>query len=543
MSKSTLLSKPKSKSKSKSNSKSKSKSKSKSITRRKTNLSNKSIKSRRKILTVSAVNSKSTVGKSTVWKKQINSSERKGIGIETEKYLESLTKFRPQLDVKFYSSPGKTSELNKIKLDVQPFQVDNLNELREKIFSIQSCQEIYKYLTTARHKKTVLILDGFTRGVSNLINEKYPQLHKISNAYVKLWEIYETFKWLIPKKSTTRRVNIFHMAEAPGQWINTTNHYFYQHIPKHIKYNWYANTLNPKHPRMKGIINALPDNYGFIKQNPQKWLYGADGSGDITVPANVAWFNNYLLNKLPSGLDDNNNLDIITGDAGTSHTETNIELLQRIDVSQSIVVACTARQGSNCVIKHFSPYLKSKSTTKMADGFFISFMYLYHLLFSEFHMFKPLASSPGSGEFYVVARGFHGITPTQRELLLEYLTHFALNKPMFRQNDIPSEFVKRVSTFITELHQIVMMNDEMSCKLIDYCYGPGSNNKTDDCNFVDEPHKFTDAKNQDLEAYIDRYHIARIDKLRKHHTYHHTHTHPHTHKHKHNNHHRHHNKT
>ena len=440
----------------------------------------------------------------------VKTHKHENANFEAKKYLSSLTKLRPPLDAKFLSKKTATSGVNNIKLDIEPYQFEELDELRTKLFNIPLC-EAYKYLNKTRHKNMVPILDGFTRGVSNLINDKYPQLYKISNAYVKLWEIYETFDWLLskPKSSTpTPQINFFHMAEAPGQWINTTNHYFNQHMPENMRYNWFANTLNIKHPRMKGIINALHDNYGFIKQHPKKWIYGADGSGDITLAENVAWFNDFLLREIPD------NLDIITGDAGTSQSETDIELLQRIDISQSIVVACVARPGSSCIIKHFLPYLKHKSTTKMADGFFYSFMYLYHILFAEFHMFKPLASSPGSGEFYVVASGFHGITQQQRKLLLDYQASFTINKPMFDKKDMSAVFIKKVSQFIIELQENVILNGKIKCELIDYCYGPSAQTKTDECKFSPDTQKFFAEKDLDLEAYIDKYRIARIDKLK-----------------------------
>lgn len=436
--------------------------------------------------------------------------------IAAEKYLSSLTKLRQPLDAKFLSAKQATVSINNIKLDLEPYQIAELKGLRDKLFNIPLCEPAYKYLNKTRHKNMVDILDGLTRGVSNLMNEKYPQLYKISNAYVKLWEIYETFDWLLSKRKShstkSNQVNFFHMAEAPGQWINTTNHYFNQHMSPRVRYNWFANTLNPKHPRMKGIINALPDNYGFIKQHPKKWLYGADGSGDITLAENVEWFNNFLHQKIPD------TLDIITGDAGTSHTETDIELLQRIDISQSIVVACVGRPSSSCIIKHFLPYLKSKSITKMADGYFYSFMYLYHLLFAEFHMFKPLSSSPGSGEFYVVARGFHGITPQQRQLLLDYQANFSINKPMFAKQDMPESFITKVNQFIIELQNRVILNGKISCELIDYCYGSASHNKSDECKFSQNTQKFFADKDKDVEAYIDKYRIARIDKLKKRYT-------------------------
>ena len=54
--------------------------------------------------------------------------------------------------------------------------------------------------------------------------------------------------------------------------------------------------MNHKHPTNikkfgKGIFG---DHYGFIKKYPEKWLYGADQTGDITKPRNIKWFRNYF---------------------------------------------------------------------------------------------------------------------------------------------------------------------------------------------------------------------------------------------------------
>jgi hypothetical protein len=463
--------------------------------------------------------------KSNLFKSNPKSLHQPGKIPDINKYLHNLTKLIPQLDAKFMSTKSDVNNIHKIKNDVQPYKYLETQETTRHISKITNCNAIKWLDKQTKNQEIVDVIDGFARGVSNIINSKYHQQYKVSNAYVKLWEIYETFDWLIPKNS--KEVNFFHMAEAPGQWINTTNHYFYQHIPRHIKYNWFANSLNPSHPRIKGIINALPDTYGFIKNNRAKWLYGADDSGDITVPENVAWFNEFLTKEIPG------KLDVITGDAGTNPLEVDLELLQRIDIAQAIVVACTARPGSNCVIKQFLPFMSLKPESEMADGFFMSFMYLYHILFTEFHMFKPLSSSPGSGEFYVVARGFHGITDAQRQLLLDYLGQFSVNKPMFAKADIPSVFSDKACRFINDLQNVNILNKSATCQIVNCFIKPSqiissgksakkstqklSHQKKNEsvklnCDYLTNPSLFMAAKTKDLERYLDKYRIARLDK-------------------------------
>jgi len=427
-------------------------------------------------------------------------------------YLSSLTKIVPNLDAKFMSNKTAVANLDKIKLNIGPYTYPEVEKTTKILDNVSKCDGLADIEKESKNQQLVDIVDGFARSVSAILNTKYPQQYKVSNAYVKLWEIYETFDWLIPKTGTT---NFFHIAEAPGQWINTTNHYFHQHMPKLVKYNWFANTLNPEHPRMKGIINALRDTYGFIKKNQKKWLYGADNSGDITNPDNIAWFNEYLHKAIPG------NLDVITGDAGTNPLDVSLELLQKIDIAQAIVVACTARPGTNCVIKHFLPFMSVKPESDMATGFFMSFMYLYHILFAEFHMFKPLSSSPGSGEIYVVCRGFHGISEEQRAKLLEYMGDFTVNKPMFAKQDIPTQFASKVCKFINDLQLVNIKNKSATCKIIE-CFNNNSKQKLSsldsisksDCAFLMDKYLFKAQKTQDLEKYLDKYRIARFDKLK-----------------------------
>ena len=48
-------------------------------------------------------------------------------------------------------------------------------------------------------------------------------------------------------------------------------------------YDWRANTLNPYNINVKEKFpGALPDVYGIIKNNYNKWIWGEDNTGDIT---------------------------------------------------------------------------------------------------------------------------------------------------------------------------------------------------------------------------------------------------------------------
>ena len=141
-----------------------------------------------------------------------------------------------------------------------------------------------------------------------------------------------------------------------------------------------------------------------------------------------------------------------------------------------------------------------KPESMMADGFFMSFMYLYHILFTEFHMFKPHSSSPGSGEFYAVARGFHSITTEQRKLLLDYLGNFSMNKPMFAKSDIPKFFSDKVCKFINDL-QLVNIQNMVAAGKITTCFTSDKGNHKNaglDCSYLIDKTKFIAEKNENM---------------------------------------------
>jgi hypothetical protein len=75
---------------------------------------------------------------------------------------------------------------------------------------------------------------------------------------------------------------------------------------------------------------------------------------------------------------------------------------------------------------------------------------MYYLLFDELRLVKPLTSNPLSGEFYVVAKGFRGISDSNYEKLLTILGNFKENMCFIPQKEIPEDFIEIVSKFKNE---------------------------------------------------------------------------------------------
>lgn len=288
--------------------------------------------------------------------------------------------------------------------------------------------------------------EGIARGIARyaLINFKLP--HKTSNGYMKLWELYSLVPQLVPRR---KQLNVFHLAEAPGQWINCTRHFIETKRQQVQHYNWLANSLNPTNPSNiakygKGIFG---DDYGFLKRYPQKWLFGVDDTGDITKSANVRWFRDYMEKFVRKGGEP---IHLVTGDAGMVGDIPLVEL-QKIEYAQMCMVAATSSIGGNCVIKHFLHYLNAYPNSYEGSGFMVSFIYIYYLMFDEVRLIKPHTSNPNSREFYLVGLRFRGVDDGVFNKLMKNLDNFEENHCFFKREDIPDSFSKQVIQFTIDL--------------------------------------------------------------------------------------------
>ena len=287
------------------------------------------------------------------------------------------------------------------------------------------------------------ITDNYSRGVAKYINKtkKYKVAFPVSNGFTKIWEML-TSVILLPNQKD-RDINVFFIAEAPGQWIYSIDYFIKKKLDNVKKWDWRATSLNPNHPVNietfgKGILD---DAYGFIKHYPDKWLWGVDQTGDITKSANIKWYHQYVKEWAKPNL--------VTGDAGIQSD--NPIIYQKLELAQVLMVAAVSAKGGNCIIKHFLPYIPNIEETYQANGFFINYIYLYYLMFEDVYLMKPLSSNPVSGEFYLVGKNFIGIDEMMLDKMLGLLDNFEVNMCFFKKEDIPEHFRKQVFSFIGQL--------------------------------------------------------------------------------------------
>lgn len=323
------------------------------------------------------------------------------------------------------------------------------------------------------------LVEGLTRGVSRYITENFKLQHKISNGFVKLWEIYNSDPHILPISSSGNKtnnnesinINVFHMAEAPGQWIHATDHYIYNTLvankdERAVKYNWYANALNPYNPRNIAIYGTelFKDNYGFIGKYQDRWLYGDDKTGDLTRSSTIKWMREFLHEKYgedkPIGP-----LKLVTGDAGIN-SDAPLSIIQRIDMAQAVTVLACSMKGGNCIIKHFTPYIPGYPESREATAFYINIMYLYYSCFKTLRFIKPKTSNPVSGEFYIVGMDFQGVDDSVLSKLYNHLDNMKENECFIKKGDLPDKFVKQVLQFFIALNEFNIEQKELRLDLL-----------------------------------------------------------------------------
>ena len=257
-------------------------------------------------------------------------------------------------------------------------------------------------------------------------------------------------------------------------------------------YGWRANSLNPNNTENKAKFGKygkiFDDKYGLMKKNYNKWLWGEDGTGDITKVVNIKWFVKYIKEKWIggdvkdgkngiNGMNDKSKLDFICGDGGLN-TDNEPILLQKLDLAQVLVVLSCSSIGGSCCIKHFTPYIKRHLDTYDASGFFIGFLYLYYLAFEQVNLFKPYTSNPDSGEFYVVGRGFKGVSETHLNKLYKILDNYEFNNAIIEKDKIPETFVSQIEVFLEKISNLNTIGIEKQNLLLT-CYKSNIEDKND----------------------------------------------------------------
>lgn len=232
--------------------------------------------------------------------------------------------------------------------------------------------------------------------LKNTITRNYGA-EMVTVAWMKLYEILCSYPELIPVKEGAT-VRTFNVCDAPGAFVASINQYV---TTRGGKLDWYAQSLNPTHTVNQG--RGFEDSYGLIASYPDRWIFGADDTGDITHADNLRGYRDDPRVK---------DVDFMTGDAGIEiygrDYNTQENLLLKINMGQILAVLSCLRKGGSAVIKTFLPLVCPLS---------VSLIYLLSSVFRRVDIFKPTTSHSINSEVYLVLMGYQKIDPDDLELL------------------------------------------------------------------------------------------------------------------------------
>ena len=357
--------------------------------------------------------------------------------LENSFKLISIFKFSYPYKIKIYNLDKDISIISKLLNNTKKFEYPKLDILYNLIrINLKIRDHIVK--NNKIFYKTNLLVDTARKGMAKYLTSENNK--KISNGFVKLYEIIKTFN-LIPKGEN---INAFHLAEAPGQFINCIKHYI-ETKRKNIKYNWYANALNPNNKEVKKIFgDVFNDAYNFMKNNPKKWIWGEDDTGDITRINNIKYFKNFIKKQ-------NFDCNLVTGDIGTNK-ETNLINLVKLEYYQIVNAINLCSIDTNIVLKSFLPLVGNNIESIKLNSVYISYYYLLYLLFDKLYFFKPSSSKQSSAEIYIIGINFIGIKQSLLDKLIN--SKLNINIPIFAKEDISPTFLKSMENLFVDIYKL-----------------------------------------------------------------------------------------
>lgn len=297
--------------------------------------------------------------------------------------------------------------------------------------------------------------------------------NSISQAWLKMYEIITDNNLISTDKKGT--FHSFHICEAPGTFINAINNFIHTKT-KYTTFDWHSQSLNPK-------IATIKDQFGLIKRHPDRWDYGADGTGDITKIANIKHYKRQVVKR--------GSIDLMTSDCGLAMKESGYE---KVAFASLLAILEILSLNGAMVYKILTP---------IDEPIILNLIYVIYCNFKEVVFYKPVQNNQ-SREFYIVAKGYLGTHPDILSKFYTVLKTFDTVKEKDLFNDkYPEAFVRQFVDISNQLADNYIYTIERNIYYLD---------NFDDMSpeFIKLMKKYYDEKNQD---WIDKYKPMRINGI------------------------------
>jgi len=264
----------------------------------------------------------------------------------------------------------------------------------------------------------------FSYEIIDTVNPLFPR-SKITNAWVKMYELLSTYNFFNQKQSKT--ISTFHLCEHPGAFIYAVKDYIKNHGDQ--DHEFIFQSLEPgSNPK---IFKPDPE---LIKRYEKNLDYGPK-RGDVTNPENIR----YYINKYKK-----NFYHLITSDCGLDYSEDftiQESDMYKIFLGAFITAIGLSHQGSHYIFKLFS-FNESKT---------IELLQLVCLFYEQVDVVRLLTDKSGSGEIYCVCYNFnykYNIDP-----IIDTLIQYIDKKNSFVLDKLDDKFKSRIIIH----HQLLTM--------------------------------------------------------------------------------------
>ena len=298
----------------------------------------------------------------------------------------------------------------------------------------------------------------------------------ISRAFFKLWEILKIFNVANEKDG----MNILHLAEAPGSFVQATLYYRDKYSKKSNKDKHYVISINDK---SKGVPSLHKLSKSLTKDHSKRVTvhgYTSSDNGDLT--------NEKVLFNLQKKMKDR--ADLITADGGFNWTNENFQEQEaiRLILAEIIGAVMNQKEGGHFILKIFETFTETS----------IKLIEILNCFYSNIFIYKPYTSRSSNSEKYLICEKFKKISEDKRKeyimKLLDVLKKINLQETMnglFVHNIFTNyKLSVNIRNFFQILNSKFMINQMKQInKIITYIKSENY--------FGDEYHQF---KNEQIEA-------------------------------------------
>jgi 23S rRNA U2552 (ribose-2'-O)-methylase RlmE/FtsJ len=312
------------------------------------------------------------------------------------------SKTPPWQTVEFQSSPLPDSAMietmHRFVFDCSWNEIPHkeLTEIKEKIEPLENNHK-WELLKKKTNPFELVYTQEHTECPSSVALAK-----PLSRSYFKMIEMLQVAQFFEKLPKQLQKLRSSHVAEGPGGFIEA---FLDKAEANRLKVQKsLAITLKPTNNHVPGWRRS----YQFLQRHPEvKIHYGADGTGDIYVPANQKSF--VELHEVKA--------HVFTGDGGfdfSTDYENQEKSVYPLLIASAIIGIQALAQDGLFILKLFDVY---SNVTQF-------FLRVVTLSFREWCLYKPATSRPCNSERYLICRGFRKVFPPVLQMLLTLQTQW-----------------------------------------------------------------------------------------------------------------------